>query len=491
MRFLITTMPIPGHVQPMLPIAGKLLERGHEVAWYTGSGHRAQVEAAGARYLPMRAAPDFDLTDERVLPERHRLRGLAQLKLYIKRLFLDSVPGQMIDLRHHAAAFPPDAYLSDLTFLGALFLCELGGPPCALLGATPVPLSSRDTAPYGLAMAPRGTVLARWRNGVLNWLFGRVIFHDVNVDANRLRESIGLPPASYPFLDTAKTVSSLYLQATTEAFEYPRRDLPPQFHYIGPLLPAARDFRRPAWWHELDQPAAAGPPPTLRTGLARRPVVHVTQGTIATDPAQLLVPAIRALADQPVLVVVTTARAVDSFPLKALPANVRLESFVPYADLLPKVDVMVTNAGYGGVQLALAHGVPLVAAGRSEDKAEVAARIAWSGTGIALPELASVAQRTAAIRTAVRRVLTDPTYRLNAQRVRDDFARHDAPNEAVWRLEQLVAADRRQRAAAGAAVPAGAPTAAIPVVPPAAARAATPATTPAARQRPPEAVARH
>ena len=37
---------------------------------------------------------------------------------------------------------------------------------------------------------------------------------------------------------------------------------------------------------------------------------------------------------------------------------------------------MVTNGGYGGVQLALAHGVPLVVAGNTEEKGEIAARVA-------------------------------------------------------------------------------------------------------------------
>jgi UDP:flavonoid glycosyltransferase YjiC (YdhE family) len=43
---------------------------------------------------------------------------------------------------------------------------------------------------------------------------------------------------------------------------------------------------------------------------------------------------------------------------------------------------VITNAGFGGVQLALAHGIPLVAAGGSEDKPEVAARVAWTGAGL-------------------------------------------------------------------------------------------------------------
>ena len=103
------------------------------------------------------------------------------------------------------------------------------------------------------------------------------------------------------------------------------------------------------------------------------------------------------------MLVVATTGGPDPAPLRrGLPANVRLERFIPHDVLLPHVDAMVTNGGYGGVQQALAHGVPLVVAGDSEDKPEVAARVQWSGAGINLhtgrPSPAMVAR-------AVRRVL--------------------------------------------------------------------------------------
>ena len=45
---------------------------------------------------------------------------------------------------------------------------------------------------------------------------------------------------------------------------------------------------------------------------------------------------------------------------------------------------MVTNGGYSGVQHALAYGVPLIVAGDTADKAEVAARVAYNRCGIDL-----------------------------------------------------------------------------------------------------------
>ena len=69
---------------------------------------------------------------------------------------------------------------------------------------------------------------------------------------------------------------------------------------------------------------------------------------------------------------------------------------------------MVTNGGYGGVQMALSQGVPLVVAGTTEDKPEVAARVAWSGAGI---NLKTAAPTPAQVRDAVRALLDDQRYR--------------------------------------------------------------------------------
>ncbi len=65
-----------------------------------------------------------------------------------------------------------------------------------------------------------------------------------------------------------------------------------------------------------------------------------------------------------------------------------MERFIPFDRLLPQVDVFVANGGYGGVQLALSHGVPIVGAGRTEDKIEVNARwprLVWGWTCVPRP----------------------------------------------------------------------------------------------------------
>ena len=191
-----------------------------------------------------------------------------------------------------------------------------------------------------------------------------------------MRERLGLPPIDAYFMDWGAEIADRYLVPTVPEFEYPRRDLPEKVEFVGPFLPdGVDDWTPPEWWADVLAARAAG-----------RPVVLVTQGTIATDPRNLLLPAIEGLADSDALVIATTVGfdADEVIPPEQRPANLRLTEFVPFTELLPLTDLMVTNGGYGGVQLALANGVPLVVAGLTEDKMEVSARVIWSGTGVAL-----------------------------------------------------------------------------------------------------------
>ena len=110
-----------------------------------------------------------------------------------------------------------------------------------------------------------------------------------------------------------------------------------------------------------------------------------------------------------------------------------------YAELLPRTSLMVTNGGYGGTQLGLSHGLPIVVAGTSEDKMEVSARVAWTGVGINLktetPTLVRAQRRACAARLPAR-------YRRRAQALRTEYARYDAVARGVEFIERLAATGR-------------------------------------------------
>jgi UDP:flavonoid glycosyltransferase YjiC (YdhE family) len=184
-RFLVATVPVPGHINPGLPIVRALVKRRHEVCWYTGQRFRATVEATGAHFLPMSTPPDYNASDlDAAFPGRKGLTGLAGMKWDIKHIFIDAIPHQVADLRAILRLFPADAILADPGLMGAAVLNELGGPPYANYGISALTLSSRDTAPFGLALPPDSSPLGRLRNRVLHTLFQRVLFRDVQTHAN-------------------------------------------------------------------------------------------------------------------------------------------------------------------------------------------------------------------------------------------------------------------------------------------------------------------
>jgi UDP-glucoronosyl and UDP-glucosyl transferase len=222
-------------------------------------------------------------------------------------------------------------------------------------------MSSVDTAPFGLGLQPSTNLSRRARNRLLNWFVQNVAFRDVQAHWQAMRARLQMGPTGW-WLNHV-TRSTFYLQPSVRGFEYPRSDLADNVEFIGMIPPEQSvGVAKPPFWDELD---------------GSRPVVHVSQGTIANATPDLIAPTLEGLAGEDVLVVVSTGnRPIEQLKLGKLPQNARIAPFLSYPDLLPKTSVMVTNGGYGGVQMALSYGVPLVVAGASEDKPEVSARVA-------------------------------------------------------------------------------------------------------------------
>jgi UDP:flavonoid glycosyltransferase YjiC (YdhE family) len=164
--------------------------------------------------------------------------------------------------------------------------------------------------------------------------------------------------------------------------------------------------------------------------------VLVTQGTVANSNLDRLIgPTLKALAGESDLVVVATTGGRPVEALGPLPENARVAEYLPYDWLMPKVDLLVTNGGYGTVTQALSLGIPLVQAGTTEDKREVAVRIANSGAGVALGTDEPTPPQ---IRAAVRRVLDIPSYGIKAQALAREFQTHDLRRQIGPLLEGLM-----------------------------------------------------
>jgi UDP:flavonoid glycosyltransferase YjiC (YdhE family) len=256
---------------------------------------------------------------------------------------------------------------------------------------------------------------------MLNLLSQKVLLRQSHNAANYLLDHMNSRALPSFILDSG-LLADRYVAPTVPEFDYRRSDLPAHVRYVGAVHPAPTNgFGLPAWWAELD---------------GDRPVVHVTQGTIDNaDFGRLVEPTIEALACEDVTIVATTGGRDISQLKVALPSNAYVAEYIPHDVLLPKVDLMVTNGGYGAVQRALSMGVPLVVAGNTEDKPEVAARVAFTGAGI---KPTNRHPTPGAVRAAVRKVLNGGGYLAAARRLEAAFARRDGVAEVAALVDEVI-----------------------------------------------------
>jgi len=118
-----------------------------------------------------------------------------------------------------------------------------------------------------------------------------------------------------------------------------------------------------------------------------------------------------------------------------VPANARIERFVPHSQVLTRSRLLVSPAGHGVVTKALYYGVPMVLIPWSSDQPGVAARAAALGVAEVIARHDLTEQRLSA---AIHRVLGTPRYQENATRIAGRLQIHDAVAMARARIEALL-----------------------------------------------------
>lgn len=422
-RFLIATIPAFGHVTPLIAIAEQLTSQGHEVVWYTGELFRSRIENI-AKFRPILSSPDYVSTKDipkEIVAERESLKGIKQIKYDLKNFFVKPSVGYYKDLCNILDEFNADAIISDSFFIAASWINEKYNIPWVQVCVSVLAFNGTDVAPFGLGLQPDSGVFGKLRNIFLNNLMHQLIFKEVLDFSNSERSKIGLSPTKISFQNIISP--NLYISGSIEEFEYIRSELPPQVHFVGPLQSSIlQNYQLPDWWEDLYS--------------NDKPVVVVTQGTVANNLEELVLPTIHALRNEDFLVVVTTGGVKpEELELGDLSRNVRIESFIPFHLLFPFVDLMISNGGFNGVMTALSYGIPIVAAGKTEDKAEVAGRIQYSGVGINLKTNTPSPDQ---IKNAVLTVIGSDTYKSNAMQLKKIIDQLNSSQHAVELIEELL-----------------------------------------------------
>ncbi|WP_322033761.1 glycosyltransferase [Paraburkholderia sp. J76] len=422
MKFLVTATSAAGHINPLLAIARVLVEEGHEVLALTAEAFKDRFIKSGVQHKAFTGKPNRDLSRIfEYFPERADLAPGAEMLLFdMKKVFIDIIPEQYQQLTQTLREFPADVVICDQLFLGSFPLLDRPREqrPAVVHCAISILWSARDDhAPMGPGLPPAQTdeQVSAYKQ-ILDGL-QESFYEPVARSLNEVLASVGAAPVAQTLFDATVYRPDLYIQATVPEFEYPRATLPETVRFVG-HLPGSVQTRLPEWARDID-PA--------------KKVVLVTQGTVANfDLGQLVGPTLTALNGRDDLVVLVTTGGKPATAIPApIPANAYVTEFLPYELIMPFVDVLVTNGGYGTVNHALSEGVPIVVAGLTEDKAEIAARVQWSGCGI---DLKSNAPDPASLREAIDEVLQTSDYSEAAKTLKSRYAAFDTKAEIIGLL---------------------------------------------------------
>ncbi len=404
MKVLCYTSPARGHLFPTVPILLELRNRGHDVVVRT-----LEAEVARLRDLGLKAdaiSPEI----EAIELDDYRARGAQAGLRRTVRTFAARARVEVPEVQGLVAEEHPDLLLVDGNTWGAAAVAEASGLPWALLQHFPTPLPSKDVPPFGPGLRPLGGPLGRLRNRVLRPLVLGVVERTFLPPLNDVVRPLA---GATPIRDAHDlyTRAPLTLYPTSRAFEHPRTDWPESFCFLGPLV-----------W----EPQAA-PPGWLAT--LKRPVALVTTSSEFQDDGALVDAALAGLAREDLDVVATLPSG--SAVVGDVPANARVERFVPHSPVLARAEVAVTHGGMGATQKALAAGVPVVVVPWGRDQAEVARRAEATGAGVLLPRRRL---SPTSLRDAVRRARE---LRPAAQALATAMSEDGGAPLAVDRLESL------------------------------------------------------
>lgn len=402
----------PGHLIAMVALADATRARGHRVTFFLLGDPPAPVAAAGFETVALGGAV-FPPDQYRIEFQRlGSLQGRAALKhtLSIAARAADAIleVGPTVVRAAGVTALAVD----QASFPGGTVADQLELPFATVCNAL---LLNPDPAvpPYFTHWQPRDSGWARIRNRIawagLNRLYAPIL---TRIQTHRRR--LGLPvPAGI----AATWSDRLQISQQPEIFEFPRRELPKHVRFVGPLRLPVEDQPVPFPWERLDG----------------RPLIYASLGTLQNRIAGTFRVIAEACDRLDAQLVISTGHGVTPEELGELPGHPIVVSYAPQLELLRRSTFAVTHAGLNTVLETLTVGIPLVAVPVTNDQPGVAARVVWVGAGEAIAHKHVTSQ---ALRAAVVRVRSDPSYRTAAERVRNSIQASGGAPRAAELIEQ-------------------------------------------------------
>ncbi len=336
---------------------------------------------------------------DQVFHKLGKLKGQAGV-LYTMKIFDELIDMHCAELPAAIEAAQVDGLVIDQFHMGGGTIADHLQLPFVHAAMAGIFLAENGVPPLNLDWGPATHPGAKLRNAMVYALV-RKMLQPLHTKINAQRVKWGLAPhARYP---NDMFAGHPQISQQPPSFEFPRRELPAEFHFVGPLHSRKTRLKTEFPWERLDG----------------RPIFYASLGTLQNGLEWIFRVILAACEGLDPQLVLSLGGNMDPETFSGTTGNPIVVKFAPQLELLERAALCITHAGLNTALESLACGVPMVAIPITNDQPGVAARIAWCGVGESMTPRRLTADRLSA---AIQKVWSTPAYRENAQRLQREIA---------------------------------------------------------------------
>ena len=424
MKIGFLSLPVTGHLNSMTGLARKLRSRGYEVVFFGVPDTERAIRSADLDFVPFCENEYPPGSIDKSWGAVANLRGLDVIQYSARVLVPQLLRAAVKHLPGKIRETGVQALVLDSLYFAEIVPIHLGIPYVLIWsvlhfdfsGATPLSLYGwpHETTPEALARNAAGLqAFGELRGPVL-------AIAQAYADQNKLKIDWTDPAATSCELAT--------ITQTPKEFDFPIPELPPRFHYAGPLHDNEGREPIPFSWEKLNG----------------KPLIYASMGTLVNGLKNVYRTILEAASEFPEMqVVLSVGRNVDPTDLGPIPANTIVVPSAPQIELLKRATLCITHAGLNTALEALAQGVPLVAIPIGYDQPGVARRIAYHGVG-EFVELGDLSKQL--LSELIAKVTSSPSYRDKARWFQDVLREKRGLDVAADIIEQVFEVAKEGRA---------------------------------------------
>lgn len=402
-----------GHLNTMLPLGRELQQRGYRVTLFAIPDAQSKTLAAGLNFWAIGESEYPVGITRQNLAKLGELSGFAALQ-YTVKLIKEGTTVLLRDAPNTIKQAGVDVLLIDQITSGGSTIAEILDIPFITVCSALIISQDYEIPPFFTTWNYDPAWWAILRNKAAYHLLSRIA-KPIRDLLNEYRQQKNLSAYSEANRDSQLAQIS---QQPAE-FEFPRKNLPPCFHFTGP-------------YHNSITREPVSFPYEKLTG---KPLIYASMGTVQNRLMYVFQSIAEACDGLDVQLVISLGGSTSPESLQGLPGNPLVVGYAPQLELLQKAALTITHAGLNTTLESLTNGVPMVAIPIANDQPGVAARIAWTGAGemVKLKNL-SVPK----LRNAIEKVLTEDSYKKNALRLQSAIRQSGGVSRAADIIEQVV-----------------------------------------------------